>query len=249
MRARLDAQRAVGVRRLDAEGGRLEPGLFRVRRVVHLGGVAVPLRPAQVHPLQHLGEVRGVDATGAGPDRHQRLAFVVLAGQQGANLERLDQLGQRADLLLRLGQRVRVVLLAAHLHQHAEVVDPAAQFRDPLQVGLQAGQPGRHLLRVRLVVPQVGRGHLFAEVGDLSAHALQIEHFLDRGQGCVELLQVSVEIRSSHNQAAYPLRAPRREFGASAVPPVAKHNSCPLGQRLRPGPWGSGRGAGPRRPC
>ena len=44
--------------------------------------------------MQHLGEVGGVDAAGLGADGDQRLARVVLAGQQGADLELVDRLAQ-----------------------------------------------------------------------------------------------------------------------------------------------------------
>ena len=92
--ALLDREGAVGVGGLDLEGGRLDAGLFRVGRVVDLGGVAVTLRPAQIHPHQHLGEVRRVDAAGLGADGDQGFALVVLAGQQGTDLLRVDLLLQ-----------------------------------------------------------------------------------------------------------------------------------------------------------
>ena len=88
-------KRAVRVGHLDLERRRLDAGLLGVGRVEHVDGVVVPLGPAQVHAQQHLGEVGGVDAAGLGPDRHQRLAGVVLAGQQGADLELVDRLAQR----------------------------------------------------------------------------------------------------------------------------------------------------------
>ena len=66
--AGLDAERAVGVRRVDREGGRLQAGLLGVGGLEDLDGVVVLLGPADVHPHQHLGEVGGVDATGAGAD-------------------------------------------------------------------------------------------------------------------------------------------------------------------------------------
>ena len=133
--AGLDAERAERVGRLDLEGGRLQPGLLGVGGVHHRGRVAVPLGPAQVHPHQHLGEVRGVDAAGAGADRDDRLALVVLAGEQGAHLELADGLLQRGQLALGLGQRVGVALLLGQLDQDLEVVDPLVHAGDPLELG------------------------------------------------------------------------------------------------------------------
>jgi hypothetical protein len=40
------------------------------------------LRPTQVHAEQHLGPVRGFRATGAGANREEGVAVVVLAGEQ-----------------------------------------------------------------------------------------------------------------------------------------------------------------------
>ena len=82
----------------------LMPGLLGVGGVEDLDVVLVPLGPARVHPHQHLGEVRGVDAAGAGPDREQRLALVVLTGQEGADLEVLDGLMDPAKLDLGVGE-------------------------------------------------------------------------------------------------------------------------------------------------
>src|SRR5690606_22245981 len=75
----LTAQRAVRVGGLDREGGGLDAGLFGVRGLVDLRGVALALGPQQEHAQQHLRTVGGVDATGLGVDGHQRFALVVLA--------------------------------------------------------------------------------------------------------------------------------------------------------------------------
>ena len=111
--AGLDGQGAVGVRRVDREGRRLEAGLLGVGGVEDLDGVLVALGPAGVHPHQHLGEVGRVHAAGARTDRHQGVADVVLAGQQGAHLEDLDGLVDPVQLGLGLGHGVGVALLAA----------------------------------------------------------------------------------------------------------------------------------------
>ena len=53
--------------------------------------------------MQHLGPVGGVDAAGLGADRDQRLARVVLPGQQRADLELVDARAKGDDLGLDLG--------------------------------------------------------------------------------------------------------------------------------------------------
>ena len=81
--AGLDREGAVGVGRVDRELGGLDARLLGVGHLVDLDAVLVLLGPARVHPHQHLGEVGGVDATGARADRHDRLALVVLARRAG----------------------------------------------------------------------------------------------------------------------------------------------------------------------
>ena len=111
------------------------------------------------------------------------VALVVLPGQQGADLERLDRLGQPVELGVRLGEGRRVVLLLCQLDHDLHVVEPAAQAGDPLELGLQDRQPPGDPLGVGLVVPEVGCGDLLAELGDLRAHRVEVEHLLDARQG------------------------------------------------------------------
>ena len=59
--------------------------------LVDLDLEAAPLRPAQVHPQHHLGPVLGVGAAGAGVDLGDRVALVVLAGEQAPQLERVER--------------------------------------------------------------------------------------------------------------------------------------------------------------
>ena len=56
----------------------------------------VPLRPAHVHPHEHLGPVLGLGAAGAGMDREEGVAAVLGPLQHGLELERLHPAG---DLL------------------------------------------------------------------------------------------------------------------------------------------------------
>ena len=82
MDAALGPQPAVGPPAVDRHGGALEAGLLALLLVDDLGPVAVPLRPAEVHPEEHLRPVGRLRAAGAGADRQERAALVVLAGEQ-----------------------------------------------------------------------------------------------------------------------------------------------------------------------
>src|SRR5690606_3940085 len=83
---------AVGIGRVDLEGGRLDARALCVGGVHDLDGIAVPLGPAQVHAHEHLGEIGGVVAARAGADGDDGRACVVLTVEQRLNLEVADGL-------------------------------------------------------------------------------------------------------------------------------------------------------------
>ena len=76
----------------------------------------------------------------------------------------------------------------------ADVVEPAAQLLDPAQVALQVGQPRGERLGGLDVVPEVGRGGLLLELGDLLAQVVDLEDGLDRLQGRVQFVQDDGEV-------------------------------------------------------
>lgn len=199
MSALLDREHPVGERLLHGEGGRLDPGLLGEGGVVNLGGVAVPLGPAQVHPQQHGREVGRVDTAGFGANRHQRIALVVLTGQQGADLERLDVGGQSLQVALRLGESGRIVLLHGEFDQHAEIVHSSPQGGDPVHLGLQPGKLRGDGLGIVLVVPQVRGCRLLGELGNLGLLGRWVEDGLDRLKSAVEDGQIGLEVCSGHS--------------------------------------------------
>ena len=178
VRALLAAEGAVGVGRLDRERGGLDARLA-VGDVVDLGRVLVPLGPAQVHPLQVPREVLGVGAARLRVDRDQRLADVVLAVQQRADLEGVDVLAHRREVGDRLVPGGLLVHLLGELEHHLGVGQPLPQAFHPRQLALQVGQPPGDLLRARLVLPEPRVGGLLAQVGRLDAHRLRVDHCLD----------------------------------------------------------------------
>ena len=161
MRALLDAQRAVGVGRLDLERRRLDAGLFGVGRVEDVDRVVVPLGPAQVHPQQHLGEVGGVDAAGLGADRDQCLARVVLDRTAGcAPRARRSPCAAPSASASASARDSASSASSASSHSTWASSSAAAQVLDPADLALDERQPGGDLLGVLGVVPQVGCGGL-----------------------------------------------------------------------------------------
>ena len=89
------------------------PGLFAGQQVEDADLETVPLRPADVHPHQHLGPVLRLGAAGAGMDGEQGVARVVGALQHRLELECLrppsvELVGLPLDLVLHAGVGLRL---------------------------------------------------------------------------------------------------------------------------------------------
>ena len=108
MHAALGLEVAVGVLAGDLERGVLDPGLVAGLKIEHVDGVAVPLGPARVHAVQHLGPVLRLGAARAGMDRDHGAQPVVFARQQAAQLEFRDALLDAVELARQVGEQ-RVV--------------------------------------------------------------------------------------------------------------------------------------------
>ncbi len=149
--------------------------------------------PADVHAHEHLGPVRGVDATGAGANVDEGVALVVLARQQRAHLHGLDIGAQGLALGIGVGQRGGhgIALFAlGELVEHGQVFETLPQFLDTAQFTLRMGELTGDLLGVFLVVPQVGIGRLMFELVDATTQLFHIENRLHRPEGRCELGQV-----------------------------------------------------------
>src|SRR5580698_2930904 len=182
VRAVLAAQRAVGIWGLYRERGRLDPRLFRVGRVVDLGRVSVPLGPAQVDPAQALGPVCRVGAARLRVDRDQRLARVVLTGQQRPDLQLVDLLAEHRQVAGRLFPGRLVALALGQLEQHLGVLEAAVQALQPGQLAVEVGQPAGDRLRLLLVFPQPGLTRALPEHVGFFSHGLRVEDGLHAGE-------------------------------------------------------------------
>ena len=126
----------------------------------------------------------------------------------------------------------------------------------PVELALERREPAGHAGRVLLVVPQVGRGDLLAEVGDVATHRVDVEHLLDRVHGRLELLDLCVEVWACHKDQGYGSAGARptrqrsvtasAEIGSSAqtrLPPVSPasipHDAASAPTRCRPRPCSS----------
>ena len=161
--ALLGAEQPVGVLAARDEGGGLDAGLVALGGLLQLHLHAAPLRPAHLHPQQHLGPVLRVGAAGAGVHGHDRVAGVVLAREEPRLLELREPRLDRGALLRELG--VHRVVLLGHLLERLEVVDVGLERAERLEP-----PPGRRVLGGHrggslLVVPEAGRPHVALELG------------------------------------------------------------------------------------
>jgi hypothetical protein len=87
----------------------------------------VALGPAEIHPEEHLGPVGRLGPAGAGADREDRPALVVLAReQQGGPLA--TEVGlEGGDLAVELGAELRVTGFLDELEGRQQVVGPALE--------------------------------------------------------------------------------------------------------------------------
>ena len=130
--AALGTEQPVGVAPSDDERRRQDARLAAGGDLVELDLEAAPLRPAQVHPQHHLRPVLRVGATGAGVDLGDRVALVVLAGEQAAQLERRRaRCASTARFVLELAARRSTrslpLVVGAELEQGLRVVDAALE--------------------------------------------------------------------------------------------------------------------------
>ena len=139
-----------------------------------------------------------------------RLALVVLAREQGADLHRLDVLAQLLQLGVGLGERIvgLALFFGGQFVEHRQVVEPLPQLLDAAQLALGVRQLAGDLLGVRLVVPQFGIGGLVLELLDAAAQPVDIEHPLHRGQGGVEGGDVGLTV-GIHGRSGYRTPAVR----------------------------------------
>src|SRR5699024_5507577 len=103
---------------------------------------------------------------------------------------------------------------------------------DPVVLGLDPGELAGDLLGALDVVPQVRRGRLGLELGDLGLEPVDVADITDRLHGRPDCLDLTVEVHC-HKETDYA-RASTRRCAASSAGPLRRTGRCAAG---RPGPW------------
>ena len=127
MHSRFARQKTKGILTRDGEGSRFDARLIPILVVVHLGLIAILLRPAQVHAHQHLSPVLAFRPAGARMHGNNGVQRIGLAREHRLGLKRLAELAQRIHLPLQVRQHF-LGSLARQLKIRLDIPQPAHQL-------------------------------------------------------------------------------------------------------------------------
>jgi hypothetical protein len=116
----------------------------------------MPLRPAQVHPDEHLRPVRGLRAADAGDDVQDGALRVVLAGEQEGGPLPLERLAEGVRLAIELRSELGVIAFGEQVEDRGEVVRALLEVAPRGELRAVAVRLAENLLRGALVVPEPG---------------------------------------------------------------------------------------------
>jgi hypothetical protein len=126
----------------------------------------VALRPAEVHPDEHLRPVRGLGAADARDHVQGRAVLVVLAGEQERGALALEITAQGLGFAIELCRQVRVLAFREEVEERGEIVGAALELAPRADLGAQAVSLPKDLLGGALVVPEAGLEGLPVERGE-----------------------------------------------------------------------------------
>jgi hypothetical protein len=133
------------------------------------------LGPAEVHPEEHLGPIGRLSAAGAGTDREDRPALVVLTREEegGSLAPEVDLEG--GDLAVELGGQLGIARFLDELEGRQDVVGAVLEAAPQLDVGAQAVGLAEDLLGGPLVVPEAGLAGQRLQLGDAALFGLEVK--------------------------------------------------------------------------
>ena len=154
------------------------------------------LRPAGVHPIEHLAPVLGFGAAGACLEAHHGVVFVIMAGEQGFQTAGLHVLRQSGEAGFQLLQHGVVVLFLRHLADGHQVVPVRQHLLVMLNLALGLTGLDNNFLALLRVVPEAGGFLHGVQTFQLVAHSLQIQGIrqsVQHGAAVVQLLLICVK--------------------------------------------------------
>ena len=200
----LPLQEAIGVGTLNHNVGRLQPRLFALQVVQDFIGEPVALRPAGVHPVEHLTPVLGLGTAGSRVEGHQRIVAVVFPGEQRLQPGFLHALGQLVKSLLELWQHRVVIFLQRHLADGQKILQLGRHGMVFLQLCLQELGLDHDFLRPLRVIPEARRLLHGVKPLQLVPGPLQIERDRQRLQLRLQIVQLqSVIFKFNHSHRSH----------------------------------------------
>jgi hypothetical protein len=133
------------------------------------------LRPAEIHPEEHLGPVGRLGPAGAGADREDGAALVVLAGEEERGPLPVEFLLEIGCCPVQLRGQLIVAGLLDQLEGREEIVDPRLEAAPQLDFGPQAIGLAEDLLGRALVIPEPGLAGQRLELGDTCFFCLEVK--------------------------------------------------------------------------
>ena len=168
-------EEAVGVHSLDEDGGAFDARFVAVEVVQYFIGVAVALRPAGVHAVQHLRPILCLGAAGPRMEGKDGIFAVIFPGEQGGQ----THLRHAGLQLLGIGGGFLVHAFIAGLLRQLDKGEGILVQRLQLIVGFHAGfelsGALEHLLAVFHVIPETGLRGLALQLSDLDAQLINVE--------------------------------------------------------------------------
>ena len=196
-------QQSVDILPLDGNGGGFDARLVSVLVVQDFIGEALPLHPAGVHAVEHLGPVLGFGAAGPGVELQNGVAPVVLSGEEGGHPALGGPVLQGGKLGFQLLQNLRVVGLLAHLAKGRQILPAGEQLLLLGDLVLELLEPLLDLLGPLQIVPEAVLGGLVLQAGRLLPGGVHVQgggQLVQLRLQVPELLLVSVVFNQSHGR-------------------------------------------------
>ncbi len=167
--ARLGKQHPVGVIAGNRHRRALDTCLVARLEIDDVALEPAPLRPAQVHPEQHLSPVLRLRPAGPGVNRHDGVLAIVFAAEHLLGLAGIDFLRQ----LGKAGREIVEHRFAGlqPLHQHGKIFNPAPERGRQVAILLEPPAALAELLSRCLVFPEIRVGDALLYEGEFFGRA------------------------------------------------------------------------------
>ena len=151
---------------MNSDGNVFDAGNFGRGKVDFVDLEASVFGPAQIHAIHHLGPVLCIDAAGAGLDREDGVAVIVLAAEHQLELSLCQRTVQCIDLLRGVGHSRIVLRLLSEFEHHRRVVGAVYKLSVGVDACLQRGHFTHQHLRSLGVVPEIRFSRQCFDLGD-----------------------------------------------------------------------------------